>query len=83
MRITALDVEGYAKTVVPVDTGNLKNSIQTMMESDVSAVVGTPVHYAIYVEFGTSRMAARPYLLPALERAKKPFVEAMKKILRT
>lgn len=29
--------------------------------------VGTNVEYAPYVEFGTSRMHARPYLKPALE----------------
>ena len=31
--------------------------------------VGTNVEYAVYVEFGTSRMAAQPYLRPAAERA--------------
>lgn len=34
-------------------------------------VVGTPVEYSIYVEFGTSRMAAQPYLRPAVEHAKR------------
>lgn len=28
-------------------------------------VVGTNVEYAVYVEFGTSRMEAQPYLRPA------------------
>jgi phage gpG-like protein len=35
----------------------------------VSWTVGTNVPYAVYVEFGTSRMAAQPYLRPAAERA--------------
>lgn len=34
-------------------------------------VVGTNTEYAVYVEFGTSRMAAQPYLRPAVERAKR------------
>lgn len=32
--------------------------------------VGTNVEYAPYVELGTSRMSARPYLRPALEAAR-------------
>jgi phage gpG-like protein len=32
-------------------------------------VVGTNVEYAVYVEFGTSRNQAQPYLRPAVERA--------------
>lgn len=31
--------------------------------------VGTNVEYAVYVEFGTSRMEAQPYLRPAVEQA--------------
>lgn len=31
-------------------------------------LVGTNVHYASYVEFGTSRMRAQPYLRPAAEK---------------
>jgi HK97 gp10 family phage protein len=34
---------------------------------NVVAVVGTGVEYAAYVELGTSRMAAQPYLGPAVE----------------
>ena len=34
-------------------------------------VVGTSVEYSVYVEFGTSRMAAQPYLRPAVEHAKR------------
>lgn len=31
-------------------------------------VVGTNVHYSVYVEFGTSSMQAQPYLRPAVEQ---------------
>lgn len=36
----------------PVDTGRLKDSITSAVEDD-SAVIGTNVEYAPYVEFGT------------------------------
>ena len=32
-------------------------------------VVGTNVEYSVYVEFGTSKMEAQPYLRPAIEAA--------------
>lgn len=33
-------------------------------------VVGTNVHYAPYVEFGTSRMRAQPYLRPSAQEVR-------------
>jgi HK97 gp10 family phage protein len=61
--------EREAKRIVPVDTGNLKNSIRSEIDevthSFVSAVTGTNVEYAPYVELGTSRQSAKPYLRPA------------------
>ena len=63
----ALAVEAHAKTIVPVQTGNLKNSIQTWREGPGLYAVGTHVEYAPYVEFGTRHMAARPYLRPAAD----------------
>lgn len=77
----AFDIEGRAKATVPVDTGNLKNSIRTEM-AELSAVVGTHVEYAPYVEFGTVRMGARPYLVPAAEAVRPSFLQAMEEIAK-
>lgn len=59
--------EGYAKQLCPVDTGNLRNSITHQMRCENTVAVGTNVHYAPYVELGTSKMRAQPYLRPAVE----------------
>jgi HK97 gp10 family phage protein len=68
VRRAAFEIEARAKVLAPVLTGNLRNSIQTDVESDgLTAHVGTGVEYAAYVEFGTRRMAPRPYLAPAAE----------------
>ena len=48
---------------------NSFQSIQARIDGPVTYVVGTPVEYSVYVEFGTSRMAAQPYLRPAVEQA--------------
>lgn len=49
------------------DTGRLVNSIRT--EYDAAALQGTVIastEYAAALEYGTRRMAARPYMRPAL-----------------
>lgn len=82
VRKTARDIEAGAKSIVPVDTGNLKNSIQVTEQDDLNATIGTHVEYAAYVEYGTHRMAAQPYLTPAAERARPSFNEAMERLLK-
>lgn len=57
--------EGHAKDYCPVDTGRLRNSISNEHDED-SAYIGTNVEYAAYVELGTSRRGAKPYLKPAV-----------------
>lgn len=80
----AFDIEGNAKTIVPVDTGNLKNSIQTALEpGGLGATVGPRnVEYAIYVEFGTYKMRAQPYMRPAAEKVRPAFIAAMTQIAK-
>lgn len=54
-----LQAEGYAKDLVPVDTGNLRNSISHKVDSgEPAAYIGTNSEYAAYVEFGTGRYSA-------------------------
>jgi len=72
-----------AKAVVPVDTGSLQRSIRKqhhVSEGHVHSIgvtaggyvtnfkTGRKVDYAVHVEYGTSRVAAKPFLRPALER---------------
>lgn len=63
-----LVAEGYAKRLCPVDTGRLRNSITHVIDAGEQAVyVGTNVEYAPYVELGTSRQKAQPFLRPAAQ----------------
>lgn len=51
-----MQAEGYAKDLVPVDTGNLRNSISHRVdESEKAVYVGTNNEYAPYVELGTGK----------------------------
>ncbi len=77
----ALQVERAAIRLCPVGTpestgkkgyrgGRLRSSITNEIGTDsqgLVATIGTNVEYAPYVELGTSKMAAQPFLLPALE----------------
>lgn len=51
-----LVVENEAKRLCPVDTGDLRNSINHEVHNDVG-IVGTNKEYAPYVEFGTGIFA--------------------------
>jgi len=66
---TANTVTRIAKRLAPVDTGRLRSSIANELGRDskgLVARVGTNVEYAPYLELGTRRMSARPFLRPAL-----------------
>lgn len=79
-------VEAEIAARAPRRTGALASSLDAeaerrrgaasaVVQVDDSAVGGVE-HYAIFVEYGTSKMAARPFFRPGVEAA-KPKVEAL------
>ncbi|MGL5712246.1 MAG: HK97-gp10 family putative phage morphogenesis protein [Paraclostridium sp.] len=66
------DVKKYAQVLVPKDTHNLRKNIKTRYEDEgLSGVIYVDIgdaHYGWWVEKGTSRMSARPYLQPSYEK---------------
>lgn len=67
----AMRVHADAVRRAPYKTGNLRRSIHpdiTEATKDRTVIeIGTDVEYAAYMEFGTARIAPRPYLRPALD----------------
>lgn len=65
----AREAEGDVKDTLTahgtVDTGRLRASISNAVSED-TAIIGTNVEYAPYVELGTSKMSARPYMKPGI-----------------
>ena len=74
--------EGHAKDYCPVDTGRLRNSISNTHDED-SAYIGTNVEYAAYVELGTSRRVAKPYLKPAVTQHTAEYKDLAKQALES
>lgn len=69
---TAFRVEARAKQTAPVDTGHLRGSIGAE-GGGLRWRVLAAAEYAVFVELGTRRMSAQPYLVPAL-RQETPFL---------
>lgn len=65
-----LEVEAKAKQLAPVRTGRLRSSIHTTQKNPKLVLVGSNVRYAPFVEFGTVKTPAQPYLRPALQAVK-------------
>ena len=76
-----LAAESHAKELCVVDTGRLRNSI-THVVQDEEVYIGTNVEYAPYVELGTSRMKARPFLKPAAENYGSEYKTLLESVLK-
>ena len=63
-----IQAEGDVAMLTPVDTGRLRASIthDTRPEEE-SVYIGSNVFYSSYVEYGTSKAKAQPYLRPGIE----------------
>lgn len=67
-----------AITKAPVDTGNLINTISSnsQMIAELTFRLQDGCDYGVYQEFGTSRMAAHPFMVPAIETWREKFLNA-------
>jgi len=81
IRSAALKIEAQAKIAAPVDTGFLQNSIQSSFPDELTGVVSVGAEYGIYVELGTSRAPAQPFLLPAAEQVIKEIGGELKQVI--
>lgn len=82
LKAGALIIQNEAKQRAPYKTGTLRRSIHTEMRSKAQAVVGTDVEYAVYQEFGTSKMKAHPYLRPALDEKQQEVLDKINNIIK-
>jgi HK97 gp10 family phage protein len=76
-----------ARRLAPVDTGELRDSISfeiRKVATGFAIVVLAGAEHALWVELGTSRMSAQPYLRPVLDRIGQTYqaflAEEMRKV---
>ena len=59
------------------DTGNLVSKITVKQKSLNVVHVESNADYSAFLEYGTSKMEARPFMFPAFEKSKKPILNAV------
>ena len=76
VRAGAHAVLGEAKVRSPYDTGALEGSLDTEEHTGpLNWWVHDGVEYGIYQELGTSKMRAQPFMVPAVEAVRKPWLD--------
>lgn len=82
---TAFDIKDAAQANLvaqdAVDTGRLWGSIEPEIE-EFSATIAPHTEYDAYVELGTYKMAARPYMRPAADMHSPKFTAAIDAIVK-
>lgn len=65
---------------VPRDTGTLHDSLEIRRRrDDLEVGPGPEGFYGAFLEFGTSKMAARPWFRPAVDSARRRAVRAIER----
>jgi len=59
------------------DTGNLVSKIVVRQKGANVTNVESNANYSAFLEYGTSKMQPRPFMLPAFEKSKKPIINAV------
>lgn len=63
------------------DTHHLDTNIETTQPAPLRVEVSSNAKYAVALEAGTSRMAARPYMGPASRRKKKEVIATVRRAI--
>ena len=80
LELSSLRIERAAKVNAPVDTGALKNTIFSAKAGNLTYKVTAPQHYAIFVEKGTRKMRAQPFLKPAIDAEQPKLISNLRKL---
>ena len=75
MNYVATVAEQQAQVDCPVLSGYLRSTIHKEILSDLAATVMADAEYAAFVEYGTSKMQAQPFLEPAFRNSERIFAD--------
>lgn len=79
MKTTTGQVQAKAKQIAPKRTGYMANNILVepvkKTATSVTGTVNAKADYSSFVEFGTYKMSAEPFIRPAVSAAKSVFIK--------
>lgn len=79
MKVTTGQVQATAKQVAPKRTGYMANNISVepvkKTATSVTGTVNAKADYSSFVEFGTYKMAAEPFMRPAVSAGQSLFIK--------
>jgi HK97 gp10 family phage protein len=81
LRASIYTVMGNEQIPMPQVPGEPRRVALPQPRSKLEAHIGPSVDYGIYQEFGTRRMAAQPYLVPALRAAEEIVPEEFRRVV--
>lgn len=76
----AADMMRDSQSRAPYDTGNLRGSHYFRKAGTATYEVGANAPYTLYVELGTRKMRAQPFLIPAWVAARYRLVQALRRL---
>jgi HK97 gp10 family phage protein len=79
-QVTALEIQKEAATRSRVDTGNMRSGWRTRKDGTLEWTILNEVNYTAFHEFGTRYISPQPMLVPAVERMKPKFFQALEKL---
>lgn len=80
VQASAARVKATAKQLVPVDSGELRDSITyetRLHQGGAEGEIGPTARHGVFVEWGTSKMAPQAFMGPALDRHGADFEKGM------
>ena len=77
-------IAGSAAERAPLDTGALRNSLlsESKLRKQLLFILQDGVEYGIFQELGTHKMAAHPFVVPAMEDWRDRFGKAFGELFR-
>ncbi|AGP68786.1 Putative head to tail joining [Lacticaseibacillus paracasei] len=79
MKTTTGEVQAQAKQIAPKRTGFMANNISVdpvkKTATSVTGTVDAKADYSSFVEFGTYKMSAEPFIRPAVSAAQSLFIK--------
>ena len=79
-----LEIVSEVYRLAPEDTGELKDSYlrESGMTGKLTFTIRDGVSYGIFQELGTSKMAARPHVIPAVEDGEQELIKAFTELFK-